>query len=1062
MLSAWERASVMAGALAEQAEPYVQSTIGSRFLSQVRQHPDRTALVFGDTSLTYAQLNERASRLAACLRNSGVGPETPVALLLEPSIELIVAMVGVLMAGGAYLPLDTKSPAARLLTVLKDSSAPVVLSVQRLSHVVPGGAPRVILLDCELPGSAEVDEPSTAEAGNLAYIIYTSGSTGTPKGVTIEHRSVLNLTRWLGREAFGRFDGPVRTALIAPAAFDASVQQIFGCLLNGHTLYPVDMETRRDGTRMRRFLRQHGIQLADCTPSLLSILCDAGIPSDRDLALGCLLVGGEALPVTLVDEFYRQDVEKRIVILNVYGPTECCVDSTFLDVTTERRRRTVESIGRGVPNSEIFILDTHGNLLPEGVAGEIYIAGVGVGRGYWKRPSLTAAAFVPHPFRVGERIYRTGDRGYWSAGQIEFLGRDDDQVKVRGHRIQLGDIESHLAMHPGIRQVFVQTRETAMSHKELVAYLAGDPSLTVSDLRKFAASVLPEYMIPASFVMLDALPLNGNGKVDRKRLPAPEETPSVKQGSEFIAPRTEKELAVASVWSTVLGRGQIGIRDHYIALGGDSIKALQISARLRDLGWKLELSDLFQHPCIADLAPHLRRLKGDSTVDDNAIGSVPLAPIQLRFFQEFDGALHHFNQSVLLQSPGTMCVETLQKALNAVYDHHDMLRATYARKDGEWVQRVADTGEPAPLDVVDVEEATAHANAAQGTLNLENGPLFRAILYRTPRGERLFLFAHHLVIDAVSWRIVLEDLESAYRQASNGSRVQLPAKTASFRRWVEHLQSLATTKETLSEDWPSATRGSDAGIRAAECASVSREVPVGLTADVLFGCHKAYGTDANDVLLAALARAMRLRTGNAATAVLLEGHGRGATKDEPDVSRTVGWFTTVYPVVLDLGASVDIERNVKVVKEALRRVPRKGLGYGLRRYLAPPEHRISGPEPSIVFNYLGQFGASGDSPLFSRAVEDTGPMSDPNARFLHDIEINALATDGRLRFHFSYNPEKYTEGEMNLLTDCYLEELKTLAGHMCSRLERELTPSDVDYKGFNLDEMDSFLNNLPG
>lgn len=1069
MLAAQEREQLLGQGLGERVPLPGEDTIAEQFEHQARTHPARPAVVFREVQLTYAELDSRASRLADSLRGLGIGPEKPVALFLDPSIELIVAMLGVVKAGGAYLPLDTRAPKARLAVMLKDSTASVVLTIESLHSLLPSSNAKTVFLDRELPQAVSA-VTRAPDPEHIAYIIYTSGSTGTPKGVMVSNRAVLNLTEWLACEAFQKQEA-VRTALIASPAFDASVQQIFGCLLNGHTLYPVDMETRRNGARLWRFFEDHAIELADCTPSLLAILCNT-VPDNLNLALRCFLVGGEALSASLVGDFYRQDPLRYISLINVYGPTECCVDSTFFPIA-KAEDRSIMSIGNGISNSEIYILDRHGHPTPEAVAGEIYIAGTGLGRGYWRRPALTASAFVPHPFRVGERLYRTGDHGYWNAnGQIEFLGRNDDQVKIRGHRIQLGDIETHLGLHSNVRQAVVIARKVSATHNELVAYLAGDSSLTIDELRRFVGDSLPEYMIPAHFVLLDKLPLNSSGKVDRKLLPEPDETHALRRDSEFIAPRNSAENALAAIWEAVLGRKPIGIHDHYIALGGDSIKALQISARLREIGFKLELSDLFLHSTIEALAPYLRALK-DANNQEEAAGEVPLMPVQLRFLHEFEGKLHHFNQSVLLSSSERLEEEPLRRALDSIVQHHDMLRAKFSHLDDGWVQKVDLTGS-ADFKVVDLTQSslaalTQHASITQSSFVLDVGPLFRAVLYRVVDGDRLFLCAHHLVVDAVSWRILIEDLEAAYRSAKTGSAIHLPSRTTPFRGWTNRLLALAKSGELTAEVSPHREISSALPLDrngpfclVRECLTHSLKLSRTLTAGVLRESHKAYNTEVNDILLTALTRALRRFSGRSASRIWLEGHGREPLFPNADVSRTVGWFTAIYPVVLDLGPTEEIDRNIKLVKETLRVIPRKGIAYGLLRYLAPPDvrHQFSEESSGIIFNYLGQFEAAKGPSLFTRASEDCGPMADIDATFSHDIEINALANDDCLEFHVSYNPKRFYSDTISSLSRRYVEELEALVEHANSRQQPELTPSDVDYSGFNLDEMESFLNNL--
>jgi len=558
---------------------------------------------------------------------------------------------------------------------------------------------------------------------------------------------------------------------------------------------------------------------------------------------------------------------------------------------------------------------------------------------------------------------------------------------------------------------------------ELLAYLAGDPTLTVLDLRAFLSQSLPEYMLPAAFVILDQLPVNASGKVDRRRLPAPDAAPQAQQGTAFLAPRTDTERALVAVWTQVLGRDRIGIRDHYIALGGDSIKALQIAARLRDAGWKLELSHLFLHPRIEDLAPLLTPVQA-APVDEPATGAAPLAPAQARFFSTFDGDPGWFNQTVLLQSAEPLDPQALRRALDAIYTHHDLLRARFPGRR----QQIDPPGAPAPFRI-----AEGPYNPQQPPrFDLENGPLFQAVLHP----DRLLLAAHHLVIDGVSWRILLEDLETAYRGAT------LPAKTTPFRAWAASLPPVAEAAPIPQDPDPNPTR-------AADCLTHTISLSRSRTTDVLEPCHEAYGTEGNDILLTALARAWQRHSGDSTIDVLLESHGRQTHNPAHDLSRTIGWFTAMDPVRLDLGTTADPGRHIKLVKETLRETLRARPAAGFT------------PAPRVVFNYLGQFGGPSGPALFTRAPEDPGPMADPNATFPHDLEINGAAYDGHLEFTFSFHPRRLTASTAARLADAFVEELERLTTHAIGRGTTELTPSDIDYNGFNMDEMDLFLNNLP-
>jgi amino acid adenylation domain-containing protein/non-ribosomal peptide synthase protein (TIGR01720 family) len=1083
---------LVAGSWTAEARPYeVESVVPAVFAAQVARNPEAVAVVAGDRTLSYRDLDRAATRLAHRLRRLGVGPEVPVGLCLDHTSDLPVAIMAILKAGSAYLPLDPSFPAERVCHILGEAGASLLVTRRDLpaaSWFGQEGTSPVTLVFLDDADDDTDPPPLDCAAGpdNLAYIIYTSGSTGTPKGVMIEHRSLLNLVRGLHDRVYPRADRPLRVALLASAAFDASVQQIFGCLLGGHALHIVDSDTRRDGARLVEFLRNARIDLADGTPSLLSIMIAADLAGDAGSSLRSLVIGGEALPTVLIDSFYGRRLRPDIAITNIYGPTECTVDVIAHRIDPDQKLDGVAvPLGRPLPNARVLILDPRSEPVPIGIPGEICIGGVPVGRGYRCNPALTAARFVPDPSGPpGARLYRTGDLGRWRAdGTIEFLGRIDHQVKVRGYRIEPGEIEATLFDHPAVREAVVIARPPAAgSPADLIAYLVCDGMPTVEELRRWCGRRLPDYMIPAYFVALDALLLNSSGKTDRKALPDPTrgQTALLGQGGDHVAPRDEIEQRLAEVWQAVLRREAIGVRDNYFFLGGDSIKALQIAARLRDLGLKLEIRDLFLHPTIEDLAPCLKPLTRVGS-DERQDGPVPLTAIQARFFSEFGGAVGHFNQAVLLRAASPLALPALGAALGALHDRHDALRLRFHRDaDGVWWQELAAPGTLASaLAEIDLRRAadpaaalTADAAARQAAADLARGPLLRAVVYRLPDGDRLLLLAHHLIIDGVSWRILLDQLTLAYNQARRSAAVELPAGSNSFARWAGRVQAHAARPQPDERAFWAALPlaacrplpvGGPPGTQADR-----RHLPLALTAEetaaLLTDAHRAYGTEINDLLLAALARTLHGWAGPGPVAVMLEGHGRESLEDgdDLDLSATLGWFTSLFPVVLNAGDD-DPGLTIKRTKESLRAVPRKGVGYGILRYLGDPaaEPPISaGPAPLIAFNYLGQFETGGDDGAFATADEPIGPTVDPRAPLDFALELVGMVTAGRLTLDIAYDAARLDTDQAADFAAAYRRELTGLVAHALGRDGTALTPSDIDFDGFDVEGLDAFLETL--
>ncbi|WP_256376925.1 non-ribosomal peptide synthetase [Nitrosospira multiformis] len=721
-------------------------------------------------------------------------------------------------------------------------------------------------------------------------------------------------------------------------------------------------------------------------------------------------------------------------------------------------------------------------------------------RGYLNRGGLTAERFIADPFdEGGGRLYRTGDLARWrSDGQIEYLGRLDHQVKIRGFRIELGEIETQLLAQPGVREAVVVAREGAGASNpaggaRLVAYVSlhADAEMEVSRLREALGKVLPDYMLPSAIVVLESLPLNPSGKVDRKALPEPEFTHT----EHYEAPQGEAEEVLAGIWGQVLGVAEVGRHDNFFELGGDSILSLQIVTRARRAGWKITPRQLFERQTIASLAAVAMALEAqDATVatltpiasaepkeglsDGGSRRLLPLLPIQAEFFAQEIPARHHWNQAALLESREHLDPAHLGQALEAVVRHHDALRFRFARNEGgQWQQFCGQQfwgqqpcGESISDDLLWVRKAATAAdlealcNEAQRSLNLIEGPLLRAVLFDMDDGsQRLLLVIHHLVIDGVSWRILLEDLQNAYSQARNAQAIALPEKSGGYEVWIERLQRYVHENTEELVYWRSLTRvpailprdnPEGASFVRLQCDAVLK-LGKAQTRALLKEAPAAYRTHVNDLLLTALGSALCWWSGHKAILIDLEGHGREDLYDT-DLSQTVGWFTTLYPVMLD--PSGDLDQRIKRIKENLRKIPNKGLGYGLFKYHGTPEQReflASLPKPEVVFNYLGQLDASFDeSALWTLAAESIGDLTDENAPLSHDISINGHVYEGELCLTVSYSDARYHRATIEAFMNVYQAELETLIVHCTSGIQG-LAPSDFPLVELTQRELDS-------
>jgi amino acid adenylation domain-containing protein/non-ribosomal peptide synthase protein (TIGR01720 family) len=1018
-------------------------------------------VVFEDQRLTYGALNRRANQLAHHLRALGVGPETLVGVCLERSLELVVALLGVLKAGGAYVLLDPEYPAERLAFMLADAGAPVLLTQAPVLERLPRQGAHVVCLDMEWPLIARQPEENLvggAQPEHLAYVIYTSGSTGTPKAVLLEHRGLCNLVAAQIRDfAMGPRS---RVLQFAALGFDAVVSEVFVTLVAGATLCLARRERLLPGPGLTTLLREQRITSVTLPPSALAVL-----PADDLPDLRSILSAGEPCSAEIVARWApgRQ-------FFNAYGPTEATVGVTLAACSPDGRS---PPIGRPIANKRVYLLDAHLEPVPVGVAGELCIGGVGLARGYLGRPDLTAERFVPDPFAAipGARLYRTGDLARYRAdGAIEFLGRTDHQVKIRGFRVELGEVEAVLGRHPGVREAVVLAREDTPGDKRLVAYVIAEvpaAAPTIGQLRSYLKERLPEYMVPTAFMMLDALPLTPNGKVDRPALPAPDSArPHL--ASAFVAPRTPVEARLAEFWAQILGLNRVGVHDNFFELGGDSILTIQIIARAQQAGLHFTPKQIFQHPTIAELAAVAGIPSVIRAEQDIVLGRVPLTPIQHWFFEQNLPELQHWNQAVLLKLRRPLNPALLEKAVERLLTHHDALRLRFRREDSGWQQTNDGPGEAVPFSYVDLSALSepeqrlaveASATELQASLNLSAGPLLRIALFDLgpERTGRLLIAIHHLVMDGVSWRILGEDLEVAYQQLERGAEVRLPSKTTSFKQWAERLAEhahspalreeceywLAELRKTASRlpvDYPG-------GANTEEWAdTVSVALSVETTRALLQEVPAAYRTQINVTLLTALAQAFAKWTGMHSLLVDVESHGRDDIFEDVDLSRTVGWFTTTFPVRLDAGEASDLGSALRSVGEQLRRVPHLGMGYGLLRYLSGDMEIAAQlralPEAEVSFNYLGQLDQVLSASLVSGwASESSGPARSLRNRRSHLLQINGVVAQGQLRVTWMYSKGRHRRTTVERLAETFKESLESLITH-CQSLVADYTASD--------------------
>ncbi|SPE64107.1 Dimodular nonribosomal peptide synthase [Streptomyces netropsis] len=1115
LLTSEERRRLLTASSPEAPPPGAHGTLPGRFAEQVRRTPHAPAVRTAGDLLTYAALDARSDRLAARLAACGVTAETPVAVLMDRGADFVVTVLAILKCGGAYVPLDTRAPHARQATVVAEAAAPVLVIGAGASPDARASftGPRVVDVRDTAPAAPAPIRPLPADdPARLAYVTYTSGSTGVPKGVAVTHGDILALAL----DGCWRSEGPQRVLMHSPYSFDASTMELWVPLLTGGEIVvapPGDidlatLETAVTGT---------GVTTLWLTAGLFQLVAEEKPGALREV--DTVWTGGDVVSPRAVRAVRWHCPATRVV--NGYGPSEATTFATCHPVTDADTADTRDPaapdgpvavpIGRPLDGGRAYVLDAHLQPVPPGVTGELYLAGTGIARGYLHRPGPTAERFLADPFGPpGARMYRTGDLARWLPdGVLTFVGRVDGQVKLRGFRVETDEVASALTGHGGVGQTAVVVREDRPGERRLVAYLVPETGAAVSEraVREHAAAVLPDYMVPGAYVVLDRLPLTGNHKIDRAALPAPPR--AVPRSG---APRTARERLLCGIVAELLGERSVGVDDGFFALGGDSITAIQLVSRAHDAGLRISVRDVFRHPTVARLA----EVAGTDhrpapTVDGEAVGPLPLTPI-MHWWREQPGANRaSFSQCVTVRTPPGLTRDHLVASVQALLDHHAALRLRL-RCDGpspKWapetlpagacraedhVRRVDAGDSPGRLPGL-LSDAVA---AARGRLDPAAGVMLEAVFLDAgpDRPGRLVLVVHHLAVDGVSWRVLLPDLAAAHRAVAAGRTPALPGAGTSFRGWARSLaeQGRSGARQAESPYWRDVLSAGDPLVDDADAVAggttgrLSLSMPPERTRPLLTEVAAAFRCGAEPVLLTGLALALeewRRRRGRppgpGGLLVELESHGRPDTP-ETDVSRTVGWFTSIFPVRLEntgctwtdvWTAGPALGRALKRVKEQLRAVPDRGIGYGVLRHLdprtAPEPHARRAPQ--VGFNYLGRITAQPgtDWGITTEFAGLTGPEpagADGTTGGAHLLGLDALTIDGpagpRLHAAWSWADRAFTEEEVRELAELWFTVLDALVVHARTPGAGGHSPSDLPLVPLAQPEIDHLEAAYPG
>ncbi|MCP4153294.1 MAG: amino acid adenylation domain-containing protein, partial [bacterium] len=1135
-------------------------TIHQLFEEQVERTPEHIAVV-GNTQkenyklqnttsiiqLTYRELNQKSNQLASLLLEKGVEHDVFVGIMAERSIEMIIGIMSILKAGGAYLPIDPDYPEARKLFMMKDSSTSILLTT---SSAAKETAVHKKIINIEDVMSTDIPRQKSGirqQASSLAYVIYTSGSTGRPKGVLIDHAAIINTLTAMNE----KYPLTAADAYLMKTAysFDVSTNELFGWFLGGGRTVVLKNGDEKNPDKIISAIEKERITHINFVPSMLGQFMEILAGEPRTMTklptLKYIFSAGEALSPLIVEKFETCNLRCRLE--NIYGPTEAAVYASWYSLSDWSVKEPASvsvpisvPIGTPLNNIKLYIVNRGFYLSPIGVPGELCISGAGLSRGYLNNPALTSEKFVEarsswleagrekkketgsfpnnqYPI-TNNHIYRTGDLAKWLPdGNIEYLGRIDLQVKIRGFRIELGEIENLLLSKNNIKETIVTAKKDKVNNNYLVVYYVPNytdtdtgtnkqqPPQSISQLRDFLSEKLPGYMIPSYFVPLEKLPLTPNGKIDRKALPAPSVITAA--GTRYQAPGTDIEKKLVKIWQEVLDNKSIGIFDSFFLMGGDSIKAIQVAAKLLKHGLRMEIKDLFLHLTISKLAPFIKN-QLIKTPQGAVSGAVSLTPIQQWFFNmDFTGK-HHWNQSVMLYKKDGFDEKIVQSVMEAIVRHHDALRMSYPATPATGEKNIhrqynrGPEGELFNFSITDFrnhgKQENQHPPAAgmetstieqriereagfvQASIDLSTGPLVKIALFKTLGGDHLLLAIHHLVVDGVSWRILLEDFSTAYKQIEKGQAIRLPHKTTSFKEWSQKLSQYAKNTGTqwfakekaywqkvknseiapLPVDEPDGIDGADEMPRLKYCENVTVSFTKEKTEALLKDVNHAYNTEINDILLTALGMAVSRWTGESRVLINLEGHGREILFDNVDINRTVGWFTSKYPVILTMPESTHDSKDetqsqaanlslaIRQTKENLRNIPNKGIGFGIVEYLAPVKQEpklqmgVGVSHPEIIFNYLGQFGQDTEDGLFSMSGLSSGDTLSPDSEMTAKLSINGMIVDGRLSFDFTFSKTQYRKETILKLAAGFEKSLSALIEHCRDTKETTLTPGD--------------------
>ncbi|RIU88361.1 non-ribosomal peptide synthetase [Oceanobacillus picturae] len=1042
---------------------YPNKTVCELFEEQAIKTPDKVALEYKEERLTFRELNDKSNQLANYLSENGVKKESIVGVMASHSIELVVGILGVLKAGGAYLPIDPSYPIERINYMLQDSESLMLLTNFEVDDGIKFKGNITNIKDVDLNLYSKENLTKINGLNNLVYIIYTSGSTGKPKGVMIEHQGLINYI-WWAKKMYLEDENEVM-ALYSSISFDLTVTSIFTPLISGNQIVIYDIDETE--FVLYKLLRENKATVVKLTPAHLTLLKDM---DNSNSNIKRFIVGGEDLKVSLAKEVYNS-FGKNIEIYNEYGPTETVVGCMIYKYNEEKDKGVSVPIGYPVDNVQTYILDNDLNAVQIGIVGEIYISGDGVARGYLNRKELTCEKFIENPFIKGKRMYRTGDTArYLENGSIEYVGRIDNQVKIRGYRIELREIEKYLLENDAIKDAVVAFKEDLLGNKLLSAYIVSQKEVADLELKSWLLKFLPKYMVPTNFIYLEQLPLTVNGKVDYDLLPNPKLAEN-----EFVKSKTDVEKELVKAMEEVLGVKNISIKDNYYQLGGDSIKAIQISSKLKSVALEIKVKDILNHDSIEEIAATVELNKINRTISqDKCMGDIDNTPIIEWFFNQRFINENHYNQYVFLEYKEILDIHNVTKAVNKLVEHHDALRINYDQEARKLYYNNQHLNDPCHLEEFDLSKFSYGeqrkvikkiSNELKDKFHVEDSLLFNVIMFNLGTQRQALLFtAHHLVVDGVSWRIILNDFVTILNQLDNNEDINLPMKTHSFQEWSEQLQDYRKKDfeeekvywNTISEKHFKYQADFNNEKDIVSTSSVlSYELNEDTTNNLIKKVNEIYNIELNEALIIALALTINKSSNDKDIVIELERHGRENINDYIDISRTVGWFTSMYPANLKIEHD-EIDTNIKSIKEQLRSIPNKGFNYSILTYLNKELKGVG--SNNIRFNYLGDF----DNIISAEGLNITdiefGLDSDEENSLTSLMDISAMIVNKKLKISITFSLNRFENGTIHRFIDSYIDTLKLILDHCINKTFKEFTPSDFDIVDISQEDLDNLFD----